>query len=65
MKISFFQSKGNFIYGKTPHKEALMKGLEGHKIFIRNFANDSFRITIGSPRENRKVAEAIKEIFVY
>ncbi len=65
MKISFFQSKGNFIYGKTPHKEALMKGLEGHKIFIRNFENDSFRITIGSPRENRKVAEAIKEIFVY
>lgn len=65
MKIEFFKSKGNFIFGKTYHKDALIKGLESHNIYIRNFNDDSFRITVGSPRENRKVIEAIKEIFVY
>ena len=65
MKIEFFKSKGNFIFGKTPHKDALIKGLESHNIYIRNFNDESFRITVGSPRENRKVIEAIKKIFVY
>ena len=65
MKIEFFKSKGNFIFGKTYHKDALIKGLESHNIYIRNFNDDRFRITVGSPRENRKVIEAIKEIFVY
>lgn len=65
MKIEFFKSKGNFIFGRTPHKEALIKGLERHKIYIRYFNDDSFRITVGSSRENRKVIEAINEIFIY
>lgn len=65
MKIAFFKSKGNYIFGRSPHKEALLTGLESHGIYIRNFNDDSFRITIGSPRENRKVVEAIKKIFVY
>ena len=65
MKIEFFKAKGNFIFGKTHHKDALIKGLESHNIYIRNFNDESFRITVGSPRENRKVIEAIKKIFVY
>lgn len=65
MKIEFYKSKGNFIFGRTSHKDALIKGLESYKIFIRNFKDESFRITVGSPRENRKVIEAIKEIFIY
>lgn len=65
MKIEFFKSRGNFIFGRTPHKEALINGLERRKIYIRNFDNSTFRITVGSARENRKVIEAIKEIFVY
>lgn len=65
MKIEFYKSKGNFIFGRTAHKDALMKGLERYNIFIRNFKDDSFRITVGSPRENRKVVEAIRKIFIY
>lgn len=65
MKIVFFKSKGNYIFGRSPHKKALLTGLESHGIYIRNFNDDSFRITIGSPRENRKVVEALKKIFVY
>lgn len=65
LKIEFYPSKGNFIYGKTPHKEALMKGLANKGIRIRDFQDDTFRITVGSPMQNRKLLEAINKIFVY
>lgn len=65
LKIEFYPSKGNFIYGRTVHKEALIKGLANNGIRIRDFKDDTFRITVGSPMENRKVVEGIKNIFVY
>lgn len=65
MKINFYPSKGNYIYGRTTHKEALIKGLESIGIVIRNFADDTFRITVGSPMQNRKVVDGIRKIFVY
>jgi len=65
MNIQFYPSKGNYLYGRTPHKEALIKGLENNGIVIRNFSDDTFRITVGSPMQNRKVVDAIKKIFVY
>lgn len=63
MNIQFYPSKGNYIYGRTVHKEALIKGLENNRIVIRNFNDDTFRITVGSPMQNRKVVDAIKNIF--
>jgi len=65
MSIQFHPSKGNYIYGRTAHKEALIKGLENNGIVIRNFADDTFRITVGSPMQNRKVLDGIKKIFIY
>ena len=65
MKIQFYPSKGNYIYGRTSHKEALIKGLENIGIAIRNFGDDTFRITVGSPMQNRKVVDGINKIFVY
>ena len=65
MNIEFYPSNGNYIYGKTAHKEALIKGLENIGIIIRNFNDDTFRITVGSPMQNRKVVDGIKKIFVY
>ena len=65
MHIEFYPSKGNFIYGRTSHKEALEKGLIKDGISIRYFNGETFRITVGSPMENRKVVEAIKNIFGY
>jgi histidinol-phosphate aminotransferase len=65
MNIQFYPSKGNYIFGRTPHKEALIKGLENNGIVIRSFSDDSFRITVGSPMQNRKVVDGIKKIFVY
>lgn len=65
LKIEFYPSKGNFIYGRTPYKEALIKGFVNNGIRIRDFNDDSFRITVGSPMENRRIVNSIKNIFVY
>lgn len=65
MNILFYPSKGNFIYGSTKHKEALIRGLKDNGIIIRNFNDDTFRITVGSPMQNRKLVDGIKNIFVY
>ncbi|WP_459480835.1 histidinol-phosphate transaminase [Clostridium saccharoperbutylacetonicum] len=65
MKIEFYPSKGNFIYGRTKHKDALIKGLENNGIVIRSLKGDTFRITVGSSMQNRKVIDAIAKIFMY
>ncbi|MBE6063066.1 MAG: aminotransferase class I/II-fold pyridoxal phosphate-dependent enzyme [Clostridium butyricum] len=65
LHIEFFKSKSNYIYGKTKHKEILLKGLDCSGIYIRNFDDDGFRITVGSPRQNKELIEALKKIFVY
>lgn len=65
MKIRFYPSNGNYIYGKTDYKEALIKGLKDRGIIIKNLEDDSFRIAIGSPLENSKLVEGIRKIFVY
>lgn len=65
LNVEFFESKSNYIYGKTKHKETLLKGLENKGIFIRNFDGNGFRITVGSPMQNRKLVETLKKIFVY
>lgn len=65
MNIKFYPSQGNYIYGKTAYKEALIKGLKDKGIIIKNLDGDSFRIAIGSPLENSKLVEGIRKIFVY
>lgn len=65
MEIKFYKSNGNFIFGRTPYKEALFTALKRHRIAIRNFKDDTFRITVGSKLENKRLIETIKEVFVY
>ncbi|SFC77121.1 histidinol-phosphate transaminase [Clostridium uliginosum] len=65
MNIKFYSSKANFIFGRTLHKEALLNGLSDKGILIRDFPDDTFRITIGSPLENKKLIDGLKEIFIY
>lgn len=65
MTIKFYPSKGNYIFGRTPHKEALFKGLEDNGIVIRSLSDDSFRITVGSSMQNRRLVDVIKKVFVY
>lgn len=63
-KIKVYPSKGNFIYGKTTIKDKLIEDLEKEDINIRYFQDNSFRITIGLEKENSKLLEAIKKIFL-
>lgn len=65
LEIKFYESKGNYIFGRTPYKEALLKAMYNKGISIRSFEDDSFRITVGSSLENERVLEGIKKSFVY
>lgn len=65
LDIKFYESKGNFIYGETPYKDALIKALNNKGISIRILDGEAFRITIGTAIENRKLVEVIKDTFIY
>ena len=65
LDIKFYESKGNFIYGETPYKEALLKALNNKGISIRVLDGEAFRISVGTAIENKKLVEVIKDTFVY
>lgn len=65
LKVEFFKSKANYIFGRTLYKEALLNGLKMNGINIRSFDDDSFRVTIGSPFENSRLLQSLRKIFVY
>ncbi len=58
--ITFYPSQGNFLHGKTVNKEKLLKMFEEKNIVIRNYQDDTFRITIGSDDENQAVLEVLQ-----
>ena len=60
--IKFYKSKSNYIYGKTNCKEKLFKVLEEANIFIRNYEGDSFRITVGSQKQNEKLIKMLQKL---
>ena len=59
-KLVFYPSNANFLYGRTDKKDVLMEMFEEKKITIRNYADDSFRITIGSKEENDFVLDVLR-----
>lgn len=60
-KITFYPSQGNFLHGKTDNKEKLLKMFEEKNIVIRDYKDDTFRITIGNDDENQVVLEVLKK----
>lgn len=58
--IILYPSKTNYLYGKTSRKEALMKAFDEKQIVIRNYKDDSFRITIGSKEQNEIVFDVLR-----
>lgn len=65
LEIKFYKSRGNYIYGRSPYKNVLLKAMYNKGIIIKSFDDDSFRITVGSKLQNEKVIEALKKSFVY
>ena len=61
INIKFYKSKANFIYGESDYKENLIEALSNNDILIRNFNDNSFRITVGTESENKKVIEALED----
>lgn len=53
--LTIYSSFANFLYGRSSKKSQLLALFEQHGITIRNYADDTFRITVGTPKENDKV----------
>ena len=58
--ISFYPSNANFLYGRTDKKDILMDMFKEKNITIRNYADASFRITIGTSEENEMVLDILR-----
>ena len=58
--IVFYPSQANFIRGKTNEKQKLLEKFEAKNIVIRNYADDTFRITIGTEEENREILDVLR-----
>lgn len=60
-----YPTAANFIYFKTEKAQALYNHLLANDVLIRAYGSNSnsIRLTVGSPAENEKVIELIKEVF--
>ena len=60
-RAEFYPSNTNFIFGRSDDKQELLDLFEEAGITIRNYDNDSFRITIGTEAENKAVLKVLQE----
>lgn len=56
----FYKSDANFIYGKSRKKNILMNMFQEFNIVIRDYPDDSFRITIGTKEQNNQVLNILR-----
>lgn len=61
-RVTFYPSHANYLYGRCAQKALLMDMFEKEGIVIRTYADDTFRITIGTKEENALV-EAVLQTF--
>lgn len=61
-EIRFFKSKGNYIFGNGKSSKALANILKEEGILIRNFNNNSIRITVGSRSDNIVLINVLKNV---
>lgn len=54
-----YDSKANFIYFKSEYKALFLKRLG--KIKVRNYSDDSFRITIGNKEQNQEIIDLLMQ----
>lgn len=59
-RITFYPSQANYLFARCEQKEELFSLFEKEGISIRNYQDDSLRITIGSMEENKKVYELLQ-----
>lgn len=61
-KVSIYPSKANYLFGRSAYKNEMLEALEAHGIVIRNYQDDSFRITIGTAQENELVCSILESL---
>lgn len=61
---TIYPSQANFIYGRSPYKDKLISNLEDNNITIRSFKDNTFRITMGSEKQNKIVKEILLNLNV-
>jgi len=57
--VILYPSNANYFYGVCKDKTKLLQIMEEHKIKIRYFEGDSFRISVASKKDNEKVIELL------
>ena len=60
--LTLYPSNANYLYGRSNYKQVLLDAFKEADIVIRNYADDSFRITIGSKEENHIVKEILRRV---
>ncbi len=61
-RLHIYPSQANFLYGYTADKERMLELMQENNIVIRDYkGTDFFRITIGTPEENRLVLAVLKQ----
>lgn len=65
INVKFYKGNANFIYGRCEYKDSVLQELQKRNIRIRNFKDDTFRITVGVPIQNKQVIEALRKACVY
>lgn len=63
--IKFYKGYANFIYGRCEFKESILQELDKRKIVIRNFNDNTFRITVGFPMQNKQVVDVLRKTCIY
>lgn len=58
--LTIYPSSANFLYGRCQKKQELLDAFAKAGITIRNYGDDSFRITIGMPWENEAVLAVLR-----
>lgn len=60
-RITFYPSQANYLFGRCEGKQELLDQFCEEGIVIRNYKDDSFRITIGSKEENKRVYAVLQK----
>lgn len=60
--VTIYPSKANYLFGRSEKKTEMLEALEAAGIVIRNYGDDSFRITIGLADENETVCTILEKM---
>ena len=58
--LTVYPSKANYFYGRCTKKEELLQAFADAGIQIRSYADEGFRITVGTEEENGLVLSVLK-----